>query len=150
MVYFPQLPAKGDVTDWIEAGHGPEDLRKRVATAPPWRPRVDASPMLLSPPKQQLLIRRASDIVPEKLIWIWRDRIAEGKLVLLGWASWPGQEPPGNPSQPNLLAQSNRRDGVAVREQCSHGKAPGCELVVVAGKPERSVVSPLCLLWVRS
>lgn len=84
VIHFDELPAKGDVSDWIEAGNGVDDLRKRVAAAPSWQPPADAAPIVLSPQKQQLLIRRASDIVPEKLVWIWPDRIAEGKLVLLG------------------------------------------------------------------
>jgi putative DNA primase/helicase len=35
-------------------------------------------------PKRRLISHRASDLEPEKLIWIWPGRIPEGKLVLLG------------------------------------------------------------------
>ena len=34
--------------------------------------------------KRRLISHRASDLEPEKLIWIWPGRIPEGKLVLLG------------------------------------------------------------------
>src|SRR5215471_10885802 len=84
VVHFPELPEKGDVSDWVELGHGAEDLRKRVAEAPPWQPPAGADPVIVSAQRQQLIVRRASDIAPEKLVWVWPDRIAEGKLVLVG------------------------------------------------------------------
>jgi RecA-family ATPase len=36
------------------------------------------------PLKRRLITHRASDVQPEKLIWVWPGRIPEGKLVLLG------------------------------------------------------------------
>jgi putative DNA primase/helicase len=35
-------------------------------------------------PVRRLITHRASDVQPEKLIWVWPGRIPEGKLVLLG------------------------------------------------------------------
>ena len=51
---------------------------------------IDFSPVS-SPAKlkRRLISHRASDLKPEKLIWIWPGRIPEGKLVLLGGP--PGQ-----------------------------------------------------------
>jgi hypothetical protein len=37
-----------------------------------------------APLKRRLITRRASDVQPEKLIWVWPGRIPEGKLVLVG------------------------------------------------------------------
>ncbi|WP_074122251.1 AAA family ATPase [Bradyrhizobium sp. AS23.2] len=34
--------------------------------------------------KRRLIAHRASDLEPEKLVWVWPGRIPEGKLVLLG------------------------------------------------------------------
>ena len=34
--------------------------------------------------KRRLISHRASDLEPEKLVWVWPGRIPEGKLVLLG------------------------------------------------------------------
>src|ERR1700677_1206226 len=34
--------------------------------------------------KRRLISHRASDLKPEKLVWVWPGRIPEGKLVLLG------------------------------------------------------------------
>ncbi|MVT52533.1 AAA family ATPase [Bradyrhizobium yuanmingense] len=36
------------------------------------------------PAKRRLIAHRASDLEPEKLVWVWPGRIPEGKLVLLG------------------------------------------------------------------
>jgi len=36
------------------------------------------------PLKRRLISHRASDLKPEKLVWVWPGRIPEGKLVLLG------------------------------------------------------------------
>ena len=36
------------------------------------------------PPKRRLITHRASDLQPEKLVWVWPGRIPEGKLVLVG------------------------------------------------------------------
>ncbi len=44
-------------------------------------------PQLSSGPKKakrRLISHRASDLEPEKLVWVWPGRIPEGKLVLLG------------------------------------------------------------------
>lgn len=35
---LPNLPLKGDVSDWIAQGHGKEDILSRVAAAPIWQP----------------------------------------------------------------------------------------------------------------
>jgi putative DNA primase/helicase len=46
--------------------------------------RIPQAPQVLTPPKRRLITHRASDVQPEKLIWVWPGRIPEGKLVLLG------------------------------------------------------------------
>ena len=46
--------------------------------------RIPQAPQVLAPPKRRLITLRASDVQPEKLIWVWPGRIPEGKLVLLG------------------------------------------------------------------
>jgi putative DNA primase/helicase len=35
---LPELPEKGDASDWLDAGHGAEELRKLIAHAPDWKP----------------------------------------------------------------------------------------------------------------
>jgi hypothetical protein len=82
VVNFPELPEKGDVSDWIALGHTADDLRTRAAATPPWTEPPGAAPKAAA--GRRLISHRASDLTPEKLVWIWPDRIPEGKLVLLG------------------------------------------------------------------
>jgi hypothetical protein len=82
VVSFPELPEKGDVSDWIALGHTAEDLRARGAAAPPWREPPGAAPKAAA--GRRLISHLASDLTPEKLVWIWPSRIPEGKLVLVG------------------------------------------------------------------
>lgn len=82
VVSFPELREKGDVSDWIALGHTAKDLQARAAVTPFWTGRVGAEPKVA--PKRRLISHRASDLTPEKLVWIWPGRIPEGKLVLLG------------------------------------------------------------------
>lgn len=50
VVHFPELPEKGDVSDWIALGHGKDDLRARAAAVPVWQAPANA----LSIPLDQL------------------------------------------------------------------------------------------------
>jgi putative DNA primase/helicase len=38
VVAFPELPAHGDVSDWLALGHTTTELAARVAATPPWEP----------------------------------------------------------------------------------------------------------------
>ncbi|WBL78819.1 AAA family ATPase [Bradyrhizobium xenonodulans] len=44
----------------------------------------EQAPSGSKPAKRRLIVHRASDLEPEKLVWVWPGRIPEGKLVLLG------------------------------------------------------------------
>ncbi|MET4801212.1 AAA family ATPase [Bradyrhizobium sp. LB11.1] len=44
----------------------------------------EQAPSGSKPLKRRLIAHRASDLEPEKLVWVWPGRIPEGKLVLLG------------------------------------------------------------------
>jgi AAA domain len=56
------------------------------AAIPALTPSVALLPFSSSPEKlkRRLISHRASDLKPEKLVWVWPGRIPEGKLVLLG------------------------------------------------------------------
>jgi len=45
---------------------------------------IPQTAQVLTPPKRRLITHRASDLQPEKLIWVWPGRIPVGKLVLVG------------------------------------------------------------------
>lgn len=79
---LPDLPPKGDVSDWLAAGHTREDLLALVHAAPRFTPNhtVSASPSICA--ARPVLVRLA-DVQPEPLRWIWPGRLAAGKLALL-------------------------------------------------------------------
>lgn len=44
VVFLPNLPEKGDITDWINMGHTAEELKELVEKAPQWTPESKQSP----------------------------------------------------------------------------------------------------------
>lgn len=57
---------------------------ERMVGAPFKKERIAGAPAKRSSKGRALLVRRASDLQPEKLRWVWPGRIPEGKLVLIG------------------------------------------------------------------
>jgi hypothetical protein len=86
LVEFPELPLKGDVSDFLK-NNSVKDLEDRVEQTALWGP-----PVLTSNPEsavvRELVTCNLSDVTAEKINWIWPGRIAVGKLTLL--AGEPG------------------------------------------------------------
>jgi DNA polymerase len=71
IVSFPELPVKGDVSDWIaDMGGTKEQLLARAKAAPRWK-------------RAGSVLVRASDIVPRPMDWLWRGHILRGSQELL-------------------------------------------------------------------
>jgi putative DNA primase/helicase len=64
-------------------GLNPEQIQQLIADAAETICIPKIAPVS-APLKRRLITRRASDVQPEKLIWVWPGRIPEGKLVLVG------------------------------------------------------------------
>ena len=84
ILHFPELAEKGDVSDWIAAGHSADELRERADAASVWLPIEIPNAASTPPVGRHLISHRASDIQPERLEWVWPGRIARGKVALLG------------------------------------------------------------------
>jgi putative DNA primase/helicase len=84
VVHFPELPPKGDVSDFIGAGGTIEQLNARIEAAPEWMPA--RSEQSASGPA--LVIHRACDVEARPVEWLWPGRIAIGKQTML--AGEPG------------------------------------------------------------
>ena len=79
-ILLPGLPDKGDVSDWLDAGHTKAELLDIIKNAPPF----NAHALVAQRPK--LALTTLSDLLmePEALIeWVVDDRIPSGGLVLL-------------------------------------------------------------------
>jgi hypothetical protein len=70
VVALDGVPEKGDVSDWLAAGHAEHELFILAAAAAPI---AEDGPVL----------RRLSEIEAAPVVWTWRNRIARGKLTLL-------------------------------------------------------------------
>ena len=84
---LPDLPEKGDVSDWFEGGGTADDLKALVRAEPVWEPtpgnhgepdqdQDDGEPANLQGPR----VRCMGDIEPEEVTWLWGARIPWGKL----------------------------------------------------------------------
>ena len=71
IVSLPDLPDKGDVTDWLQAGNTVETL---VQTA------KATTPTIIAP---HLVVTKLADIEPEEIHWLWHPYLPLGKLTLL-------------------------------------------------------------------
>ena len=86
IVEFPELADKGDVSDFLVTG-SVRDLEQRAKQAKIWVP-SDTASNPASPTRRELVICNLSDVVPEKIDWLWPGRLAVGKLTIV--AGEPG------------------------------------------------------------
>lgn len=86
IVEFPELPTGGDVSDFLRT-NTIDDLQQRIVNTPLWSP---AGPPASSGqhPARSLVTCNLSDVVPEKVEWLWPGRVGVGKLTLI--AGEPG------------------------------------------------------------
>ncbi|MDA1054622.1 MAG: AAA family ATPase [Planctomycetota bacterium] len=75
IVELPELPKKGDVSDWLDAGGTIEQLAEFVEAAPEWTPAAMF--------ERSASVVRLSDVTPEVIRWLWPGRIPLGKLTLI-------------------------------------------------------------------
>jgi len=92
IVQFPDLSTHGDVSDFIRAGGTAGELMQRANAAPLWQPPPLAAPhdqtTQVSTGESRLIVRRASEIEPKSIEWLWPLRLAIGKQTLI--AGEPG------------------------------------------------------------
>lgn len=71
IVPLPDLPDRGDVTDWLHKGHTLRDLQALTA---------HTAPTITRP---MLVLKRFSEIEPEEVSWLWHPYIPLKKLTIL-------------------------------------------------------------------
>lgn len=82
IVRLPGLLPKGDVSDWLDAGHTKEKLAEIVKNTPVLRAE-DLAGTAESTKKSPAILTRLSDVVPQPVRWLWRGRIPFGKVTIL-------------------------------------------------------------------
>lgn len=81
VIALPGVPHKGDISDYIAAGHTRADIMALVQAASVYSP---PSPDAI--PKPQAfgpVVQCVADVQSERVSWLWRRRFARGKLTLL-------------------------------------------------------------------
>lgn len=98
IVQLDGLDEHGDVVDWIDAHDSTEDadlcdfFNSIVAKTSPWTPTAIESQSTESAtqdstdnatPRKRSIVRKVANVQPEPVTWLWRDRVACGKVTLL-------------------------------------------------------------------
>ncbi|MDD5050968.1 MAG: AAA family ATPase [Candidatus Pacebacteria bacterium] len=78
---LPGLPEKGDVSDWLDAGHDKTELLRLIDQSKPFVPANQISSDEQTEMKPVLV--QLADVKPEKIEWLWENRVPIGKLSLL-------------------------------------------------------------------
>src|SRR5215831_14224514 len=79
VVNLPDLPEKGDVSDFLAAGHTKHELAALVNATPEYTPKDEPE---TSTSKYGLVIRPGHDVNIERMQWLWPGRIACGVPTL--------------------------------------------------------------------
>ena len=78
VIALPGVRPKGDVSDWLDAGHTLRELIDRASTTPTWT--ADAPPLT----GRTVTLTAASTIDPRPVQWLWQGRLPLGTFNLLG------------------------------------------------------------------
>ncbi len=86
VVNLPGLKVKGDVSDWLDAGHTKDELVAIVKATGLYEPKAQAPHAAddTTPSGRRLRLTPASDVTPRPVRWLWDGRLALGTLNLLG------------------------------------------------------------------
>lgn len=93
IVYLPDLPPKGDISDWLSVhGRGKDDIHTLTKATAIYTPAPEVKTSLTLPSaervRRQPVITFLDTVQPEQVDWIWPGRLARRKYTLL--AGEPG------------------------------------------------------------
>lgn len=126
---LPNLPPKGDVSDWINAGGVVDELLVLAENAPTFSVGTSLESREITASGTSLQIVRMADVQPETVRWLWNPYIPLGKLTLVdgdpgigkstvlcavGSAISNGKALPGSePFDPGNVLMLSAEDGLA-------------------------------------
>jgi len=79
-ILLPDLPEKGDVSDWLDQGHPKADLLAIIKHAPPFQAHAS---VVIKPKLELTSLADLLDEPDEAVEWVVEDRIPGGSLILL-------------------------------------------------------------------
>jgi hypothetical protein len=82
---FPDRKDGSDVKDFLEEGHSVDEFSAMLDCAPRVKltPSAAAAPQTATKSGRRLELVRLCDVEPEKIEWLWQDRIPRSKVTLL-------------------------------------------------------------------
>jgi hypothetical protein len=133
---LPGLSEKGDLSNWIDAGHTAAELAELAMAAAPLRAEDaddEAGDDGPAPPEGRAITRLVANVAAEPLRWLWRARIPRGKFTLLAGdpgagksmltvdltarvttgAPWPDAHSPRRRREPGGVVMLSAEDDVA-------------------------------------
>ena len=132
LVHFPELPEKGDVSDFIAGDVTADKLIERIDATPLWQhpSTTDGVPASTSSGNGQseLVMRCMADVQPEKIEWLWPGRIAIGKQTLIG-----GEPGLGKSQITAALAAAVTTGGLW---PCDEGRAPKGSVLILSAEDD--------------
>ncbi|CCF84135.1 AAA family ATPase [Nitrolancea hollandica] len=94
IVTLPGLPDKGDVSDWLDNGGTPEQLKRIIVAAPGWTPDVEPEPATEEPAKPAgpvLRVVSLAEVQAKPVDWLWDRWLARGKVTIIGGHAGDGK-----------------------------------------------------------
>jgi hypothetical protein len=133
LVHFPELPDKGDASDFIASGGTAAGLIERIDAAPLRRngtnTNTTSAPFAPSDNgRGDLVMRCMADVQPEKIEWLWPWRIAIGKQTLIG-----GEPGLGKSQITAALAAAVTTEALW---PCDEGRAPKGSVLILSAEDD--------------
>lgn len=72
VVTLPELPEKGDISDWLQADGTREQLEALVAACPLWPPASTGQASTIPGATRQLRVTSLATVMPERVHWLWK------------------------------------------------------------------------------
>jgi putative DNA primase/helicase len=84
---LPDLPSKGDASDWIDTGGTHDALAQLIDETPRWQPDTGGT----APSAARLVVSSLSDVTSQPVDWHWPRWLPRGKFHLLGGHAGDGK-----------------------------------------------------------
>jgi putative DNA primase/helicase len=111
VIHFPELPEKGDVTDWLEAGHSVDDLLARIASIDPIEPVDSTEEDLDDRAGQKLSMPHGFSFSDRGLMWSDSEDVDKPAILIAGHFEVVAETRDGDGASWGVLLRWTDNDG---------------------------------------